>query len=171
MGKEKKDIRIYPWGHERRFNAYSNYFRSLFGARVQKGSVEIRIYLSQHGLQQGQGGLPSVIMKLSPHLDAPRLKTKSQQIGEGIEIHSGGNREAATYLAYFPGPMQIHILIQPAQDFIRKRLDIRSQGIVIGTRPDCIDAEKLDYIQSLAGSTMLPLNADIESVYDKTLKD
>ncbi len=30
----------YPWGHERRFNAYSNYFRKLYGARVQKVSID-----------------------------------------------------------------------------------------------------------------------------------
>ena len=31
---------IYPWGHGRPFNAYSNHFKKLFGQRVQKLSVD-----------------------------------------------------------------------------------------------------------------------------------
>ena len=31
---------IYPWGHERRYNAYSNYFKKHFGGRVQKLSID-----------------------------------------------------------------------------------------------------------------------------------
>ena len=36
----KNTAKVFPWGHERRFNAYSNYFRKKFGARVQKVSID-----------------------------------------------------------------------------------------------------------------------------------
>ena len=31
---------IYPWGDERRYNSYANYFRRLVGHRLQKLSVD-----------------------------------------------------------------------------------------------------------------------------------
>ena len=30
----------YPWGHNRPFNAYSNYFKQKFGQRLQKLSID-----------------------------------------------------------------------------------------------------------------------------------
>ena len=44
-------------------------------------------------------------------------------------------------------------------------------GIVIGTRPDCVDAEKLDYLASLAGrGHIVIIEYGIESCYDRTLR-
>ena len=31
---------MYPWNHERRFNAYPQYFKKTFGQRVQKVSID-----------------------------------------------------------------------------------------------------------------------------------
>jgi radical SAM protein (TIGR01212 family) len=43
-------------------------------------------------------------------------------------------------------------------------------GLIIGTRPDCIDNEKLDFLQELSASCYLAVEYGIESCYDKTLK-
>ncbi len=40
MKMDTSHTKIYQWGHERRFNAYSNYFRKIYGARVQKVSID-----------------------------------------------------------------------------------------------------------------------------------
>lgn len=42
-------------------------------------------------------------------------------------------------------------------------------GLVIGTRPDCIDEEKLAYIASLSKQYYIAVEYGIESCYDKTL--
>ena len=42
-------------------------------------------------------------------------------------------------------------------------------GIVIGTRPDCVDEEKLDYIAELAKKHVVIVEYGIESCYDRTL--
>ena len=42
-------------------------------------------------------------------------------------------------------------------------------GIVIGTRPDCIDAEVLDYLSSLARKHIVIVEYGIESCYNETL--
>ena len=43
-------------------------------------------------------------------------------------------------------------------------------GLVIGTRPDCVDDEKLDYFEALSEKTYLVIEYGVESVYDKTLQ-
>ena len=43
-------------------------------------------------------------------------------------------------------------------------------GIVIGTRPDCVDEEKLDYLQELAKDHVVIVEYGIESCYDQTLQ-
>jgi len=43
-------------------------------------------------------------------------------------------------------------------------------GLVIGTRPDCIDEKKLDFFSSLAGKHYLVIEYGIESTRNKTLE-
>ena len=43
-------------------------------------------------------------------------------------------------------------------------------GIVVGTRPDCIDEEKLDYFAELAKRKYVIIEYGVESCYDSTLK-
>ena len=43
-------------------------------------------------------------------------------------------------------------------------------GIVVGTRPDCVDEEKLDYFQELAKSHYVTVEYGIESVNNRTLQ-
>jgi radical SAM superfamily enzyme len=42
-------------------------------------------------------------------------------------------------------------------------------GLVIGTRPDCVDEEKLDYLASLSKQHYVMVEYGIESCYDRTL--
>jgi hypothetical protein len=43
-------------------------------------------------------------------------------------------------------------------------------GIVVGTRPDCVDSEKLDYFQELSQLHHVVVEYGIESVFDRTLE-
>lgn len=43
-------------------------------------------------------------------------------------------------------------------------------GISVGTRPDCIDAEKLDYLEELSQKYFVTVEYGIESVHDQTLR-
>ena len=43
-------------------------------------------------------------------------------------------------------------------------------GLVIGTRPDCVDEEKLDYLAELAKKSVVIVEYGIESCYDSTLE-
>ena len=43
-------------------------------------------------------------------------------------------------------------------------------GIIVGTRPDCVDERKLDYLAALARDKYVAIEYGIESTYDATLQ-
>lgn len=97
-------------------------------------------------------------------------KSITQQIDEGIEFHRRRYRKAERYLVYFQAYSNTHAPI----DLLRSRYEEALShpevcGIVVGTRPDCIDDEKLDYLSHLAESHYIAIEYGIESVYDTTL--
>ena len=47
---------IYPWGHSRRINGYSEYFTQLFGGRVQKVSLDVGFTCPNRDGKKGTGG-------------------------------------------------------------------------------------------------------------------
>ena len=96
-------------------------------------------------------------------------KSIREQIDEGIAFHLARGRKSDGYLAYFQSFSNTY---GPVDKLRRKYGEALSHpavsGLVIGTRPDCVDEEKLDMIASLPGSVILEFG--IESCYDKTLK-
>lgn len=98
-------------------------------------------------------------------------KSIVQQIEAGIGFHSRRGRKADGYLAYFQAFSNTYAPLPVLKERYEAALaHPRVRGIVIGTRPDCVDAEKLDYLASLhKGGTLVEVEYGIESVFDQTL--
>lgn len=171
MDKSKDNIRIYSWGHERRFNAYSNYFRSLFGERVQKLSIDAGFTCPNRDGTKGLGGCTYCNNDaFNPSYCTP-LKPVSQQLEEGISFHRWRYSEATTYLAYFQAYSNTYAGTDRLRQLYEEALGYPGiRGIVVGTRPDCIDGEKLDLFQKLSEKYYVAVEYGIESCYDKTLQ-
>jgi uncharacterized protein len=170
MPENKKNNRIYPWGHERRFNAYSNYFRSMFGARIQKVSIDAGFTCPNRDGTKGRGGCTYCNNDaFNPSYCVPE-KPVTLQIEEGIEFHRKRYKEATSYLAYFQAYSNTYAPLQKLKDLYGAALNFPGViGLIIGTRPDCIDKDKLSYIKALSGKYYIALEYGIESCYDKTL--
>ena len=52
----KKEQRQYPWGHQRRYNNYAEYFRKTFGKRVQKVTIDAGFTCPNRDGTKGIGG-------------------------------------------------------------------------------------------------------------------
>jgi uncharacterized protein len=161
---------IYPWGHHRRFNAYANYFRSMYGARVQKVSVDAGFTCPNRDGSRGQGGCSFCLNDaFNPSYCMPE-KPVSVQIAEGIEFHRKRYSEASSYLAYFQAYSNTYAPIDVLKRLYEEALSQPGIiGLVIGTRPDCVDDEKLGYIAELSRKYYISVEYGIESCYDKTL--
>lgn len=102
-------------------------------------------------------------------------KSIPEQIDAGIEFHARRGRRGRTadgYLAYF----QAYTNTYAPLAVLKERYEVALahpgvKGIVVGTRPDCVDAAKLDYLASLRGrGAVVEVEYGIESVYDETLR-
>ena len=92
----------YPWGDNRRFNSYSNYFTKQFGGRVQKISIDAGFSCPNRDGKISTGGCTFCSnAAFNPSYCRPE-KSIRQQIEEGIEFHQKRYRRANQYLAYFP---------------------------------------------------------------------
>jgi radical SAM protein (TIGR01212 family) len=171
MKVEDREIFKYPWGHERRFNAYSNYFRRKYGARVQKVSIDAGFTCPNRDGTKGIGGCTYCNNDaFNPSYCIP-TKTITQQIEEGIEFHKWRYSEAVSYLAYFQAYSNSYAPLDTLKKIFDEALSFPGViGLIIGTRPDCIDDQKLEYFKELSGNNYLAIEYGIESCYNKTLK-
>jgi radical SAM protein (TIGR01212 family) len=162
---------VYPWGHNRRFNAYSNYIRTLFGYRVQKVSIDAGFTCPNRDGTKGTGGCTFCNNNaFNPSYCNPR-KTIKQQIIEGIQFHEKRYKTAHKYLAYFQAYSNTYKPVGELADIYSQALETdKIVGIVVGTRPDCIDEEKLKYFKNLAGKHYVVIEYGIETFNNEILK-
>jgi radical SAM protein, TIGR01212 family len=162
---------VFPWGHERRFNSYSNYFMRLYGSRVQKLSIDAGFTCPNRDGSKGTGGCTYCNNDaFNPSYCEPE-KSVTQQIEEGISFHKNRYRRADKYLAYFQAYSNTYAPLGTLRKLYEEALSYPGViGLVIGTRPDCIDDEKLQYLKVLSGGYYLALEYGIESCYNKTLE-
>ena len=169
-GKENTK-NIFPWGHERRFNAYSNYFRKIYGARIQKVSIDAGFTCPNRDGTRSTGGCTYCNNKaFNPSYCSP-LKSVTEQISEGITFHKWRYSEAASYLAYFQAYSNTYAPLSHLKALYEEALNYPDvAGLIIGTRPDCVDDEKLEYIRTLSENHYVAVEYGIESCFDKTLE-
>ena len=161
----------FHWGNSRRFNAYANYTKSVFGERVQKVSINAGFTCPNRDGSIGRGGCTYCNNNaFNPSYCAPE-KPILQQIQEGIDFHKKRYRKSKRYLAYFQAYSNTYDSLERLKSLYEEALSHPEViGLVIGTRPDCIDAQKLDYLQELAKEKYISIEYGIESCYDKTLE-
>lgn len=161
---------LYPWGHSRRFNAYSNYFRKEYGGRLQKVSIDAGFTCPNRDGTSGTGGcIYCNNDAFNPSYCHPS-KTISVQLAEGIEFLRKRYREPASYLGYFQAFSNTYAPIKRLKSLYEEALSYPGiSGLIIGTRPDCIDDEKLNYFRELSDNHFIAIEYGVESCYDKTL--
>jgi radical SAM protein (TIGR01212 family) len=87
-----------------------------------------------------------------------------------MEFHRKRYRSARGYLAYFQAYSNTHDNLESLAQKYEEALSVPGiAGLVIGTRPDAVDPEKLDYLMGLSGRTYLVVEYGIESVLNDTL--
>jgi len=162
---------MYPWGHQRRFNSYAEYFKKKFGGRVQKLAIDAGFTCPNRDGSKGLGGCTYCDNDaFNPSYCHPEKSVK-RQIEEGIEFHARRYRRASRYLAYFQPYSNTYAPLEKLKEIYSQALAFPEiAGLVIGTRPDCIDEEKLEYFRELSTSHYIMLEYGIESCYDRTLK-
>ncbi len=155
----------------RRFNAYSDYFKQTFGRRVQKISVDAGFTCPNRDGTLAKGGCTYCNNNaFNPSYCNPS-KSIEQQVKEGIEFHKVRYRRAKDYLVYFQPYSNTYAPVDHLKKLYEEALSVEGvAGLVIGTRPDCVDEEKLRYLKELSGKYYIIVEYGVESIYNQTLQ-
>ena len=159
----------YSWGPNKRYNDFSTYFRSFFGERIQKISVDAGFTCPNRDGTRGNGGCTYCNNQSFSPVYISSGKSIKNQVEEGIKFFSK-KYKAMKYLAFF----QSYSNTYATPDVLKMRYEEALAhpgivGLVIATRPDCIDEKILDYLAELNSKYFILLELGIESHLDETL--
>ncbi len=155
----------------RRYNSQADFIKEKYGARLQKLVVDAGFTCPNRDGAISRGGCTFCDnAAFHPGYSTPD-KSIAQQISEGIEFHKGRYRRAGGYLAYFQPYSNTYAPLERLKELYGEALACPGvEGIVVGTRPDCVDEAKLDYLAQLSREHIVMLEYGIESCSDATLR-
>jgi hypothetical protein len=87
-----------------------------------------------------------------------------------MEFHENRYRRAQGYLAYFQPFSNTYAPLSRLKEIYSQALDHPAiAGMIIGTRPDCVTPEIMEYLVGIARKKFVVVEFGLESCYDKTL--
>jgi radical SAM protein (TIGR01212 family) len=160
----------YPWGHSKRYNDYSTYFKKRFSERVQKISIDAGFTCPNRDGTKGRGGCTYCNNDtFNPYYCTPS-KSVPVQLNEGISFFAP-KYKTQQYLCYFQAYSNTYDKFEHLKKMWAEALSHPGViGMVVGTRPDCVDEQILDYLAELSKKYYIVLEYGIESTLDKTLE-
>ncbi len=162
---------LFLWGHTRRFNSYTEYIRKTFGGRIQKVVVDAGFTCPNRDGTKGVGGCTYCNNDAFNPSYCDLKEPLDLQISKGIQFHAVRYRRATEFLVYFQPYSNTYAPLSRLRELYEEALRFpHVKGLVIGTRPDCMDEEKLDYIESLARDHYIQVEYGVESPHDSTLQ-
>ena len=160
----------YCWGHERRFNDYSSYIKKTFSKRVQKVSIDAGFSCPNRDGLKGTGGCTFCNNDTFNPSYCGSGSSITQQIKTGIDFFSP-KYKTQNYLAYFQAYSNTYSSIKVLKERYLEALDHPQViGLVIGTRPDCVSDELLEYLSELKKQHHITVEYGIESTLNSTLE-
>ena len=181
------DFEKYAFPDGKRYNSFVGYFKRRYGERLQKIVLDAGFTCPNRDGKVGRGGCTYCDNAAFHPAYSTAGKSLHQQMDEGIEFHKVRYRTTEHYLAYFQSFSNTYAPLSRLRELYEEALGHPDVvGIVIGTRPDCVDEEKLDYLADLSQGKVLAgwsrsiasqvrtapiviVEYGVESCYDQTL--
>lgn len=139
-------------------------------ARYQKISINAGFSCPNRDGRVGRGGCSYCNnQSFVPEYCLPQ-KSISQQIEEGI-IFFKKKYPDQKYIAYFQSYTNTYAPLESLKAMYEEALSCTHvEGIAIGTRPDCVDDDLLDYLAELNNRALVIVEYGVESTSDLTLQ-
>ena len=152
------------------YNSYTQYIKSTFSERVQKISIDAGFTCPNRDGKKARGGCTYCNNDSFSPFYCSSSKSIYQQLNEGIDFFYK-KYPNQHYLAYFQSYSNtydsLHVLKKKYEEALSHPKVI---GLVIGTRPDCVDEKLMEYLSKLSEKYYLVLEFGIESTLDSTLE-
>ena len=155
--------------NEIRYNDLSAYLSAHFPYKVQKISLNAGFTCPNRDGTVGYGGCTYCNNQtFNPAYCHKHLPVR-EQMEEGIAFFSHKYPDMR-YLAYFQAYTNTYDSLENLKSRYEEAIAVEGcLGIVIGTRPDCMPDELLDYLVELQQRTFVLVEYGIESTDDRTL--
>lgn len=149
---------------------FGSWLRSQFPFRVQKISVNAGFTCPNRDGRVGYGGCIYCNNQTFNPAYCDNGKTVTEQLIDGKRFFSKKYPEMK-YLAYFQAYTSTYGSKEHLKALYEEALAMEDVvGLVIGTRPDCINDELLTYFEDLSHRTFLIIEYGVETCNDKTLQ-
>lgn len=159
----------FPWGDALPYNSAAERLKERFGGRVQKVSLSGGFTCPNRDGRVGTGGCTfcnneAFVPFYTHHTDI------DVQIEEGIGFLRKRYPRSAQFVAYFQAYTNTYGDPDHLRDLYARVLSHPAiSGLVIGTRPDCMDEAMLDFFATLSRTYFVSIEYGVESVYDDVL--
>ena len=153
------------------YNDFGSWIRKQFpDFRVQKISIDAGFSCPNRDGKISSGGCTYCDNRTFNPSYCDRRKSITEQLEKGKAFFSRKYPDMK-YLAYFQAYTNTYAKVELLREMYEEALRVKDVvGIVIGTRPDCVSDELLDYLEELNRHTFVLVEYGIESANDETLK-
>ncbi len=153
------------------YNDYATYLKSKYGCRVYRISLDAGFSCPNRDGVKGYGGCIYCSNDGSrSNYTNPRANIR-EQLSSRIE-RLKKTKGATKFIAYFQAFTNTYATVGTLKKAYDEILGFDYiVGLSIGTRPDCIDEDKLKLISSYTDRYEVWIEYGLQSVHDKTLKD
>jgi radical SAM protein (TIGR01212 family) len=153
------------------FLEFNIYLRLRFpDFKVQKISLDGGFTCPNRDGSRGVGGCTYCNNRAFNPAYCRNTKSISRQLEEGKRFFSCKYPEMK-YLAYFQSYSNSYATLDALREKYEEALNVEDvTGLIIGTRPDCVSDEILDYLEILGQRTFLMVEYGIESSSNETLQ-
>jgi len=154
---------------KKRYSDYNTYLRNLYGERIQKITVDAGLTCPNRDGSLSDIGCIYCNSKGSGSGAFARGQSIKQQIESG-KIPMMKKYKAKKFLAYFQSYSNTYTTAAHMKAMYDQALSCDGVvGMAIGTRPDCVDEQKIALIESYAKNHLVWLEYGLQSVHDITL--
>jgi len=169
MQKDKKN-HVVP-SAAKPYRDYGTFVRKKFGERVQKISINVGFTCPNRDGSKGTGGCTYCNNRsFKPDYCKPQTEI-GQQLEKGINFFTQ-KRKINKFLAYFQSYTNTYAELDLIKELYLKALNHPGVvGLVIGTRPDCISEELIEFLSGLSKKYFICLELGVESTLDRTLEE
>ncbi len=154
----------------RRYNAFGQYMKDLYHVPVYKVNVDAGFTCPNRDGSVATGGC----IYCNNDSFRPAACTSSAsvrgQIEKGIP-YLRSRYGAEKFIVYFQPYTNTYASVDILERLYREALDNPGVvGLAIGTRPDCVDEEKIALLEALAKDFFILVEYGLQSIYDETLR-
>ena len=151
------------------YNDYGTWIRRQFPYRVQKISIDAGFTCPNRDGRISTGGCIYCDNRTFNPSYCQRRNSVTQQLEEGKQFFAHKYPDMK-YLAYFQAFTNTYAPLDQLKALYDEALQVDDiVGIVIGTRPDCVSDELLDYLAELNQRTFVLVEYGVESTNNDTL--